>query len=365
MMEKKTWIGRIFHCIVIFLLTAAIIFSVGWVQEVRQHADRKKDLETLQVVSERVVVPGGQSVGIRMNVKGVLVVGLEEIETKDGIVSPGYDAGIQIGDIIVSINGTPVTYASDVDRIVNQTMKELDLTVLRKNQKLEIQLKPVNVFDTDQYKIGVWVKERIAGIGTLTFYDPQNNIYAALGHGIYETKTNTLLEAGKGELLQTEVKSIREGTAGKPGEIRGIFCREDEAIGNVIKNSQYGIYSLGTDFAGFEEAAPVIMATQDQIEVGPAQIRTTISGTDVETFDVHIDKINPQKAAGSKGIELTVTDERLLAYSGGIVQGMSGSPILQNGRLIGAVTHVFVNDPSRGYGIFAEWMAEECQHAAA
>lgn len=355
---------RLIRCGAVFLLTIALVLSVGFGGEFLQAVREKSGMETVQMVSERVLVPGGQSVGIRMDVKGVLVVGLEEIETEEGIVSPGYLAGLQIGDIIVSINGTPVYYASDVERIVNQSKDALELTVLRKNQQHEVELKPVKVYGKEDFKIGVWVKERIAGIGTLTFYDPQTNMYAALGHGIYESKTNTLLEAGKGELLHTEVKSIREGTVGKPGEIRGIFYGSDAAIGNVKMNSQYGVYSLGSDFPGFDDTAPVILAAQDQIEKGAAQIRTTINGSKVETFDIHIDKVNLQKAAGSKGIELTVTDERLLEYSGGIVQGMSGSPIIQNGRLVGAVTHVFVNDPARGYGIFAEWMAEECDRAA-
>jgi stage IV sporulation protein B len=361
-MNEKKWKSQIVRCGFIFVLTIAIVLSVGLFQDL-QLDFREDGAETINVVSERILVPGGQSVGIRMDVKGVLVVGLEEIESEDGIISPGYLAGLQIGDIIVSINGTPVYYASDVERIINETKNELNIVVLRKNEELKFKLTPVEVYGTESYKIGVWVKERIAGIGTLSFYDPQTNMYAALGHGIYESQTNTLLEAGNGELLHTEVKSIREGSAGKPGEIRGIFYGEDAAMGQVKLNSQYGVFSNGIDFSGFGEVEPVIMASQDQIEEGPAQIRTTIQGSKIETFDIIIDKVNKQKSAGSKGIELTVTDDRLLSYSGGIVQGMSGSPIIQNGRLVGAVTHVFVNNPTKGYGIFAEWMVEECNRA--
>lgn len=352
---------RFRHCIIIFLLTLSVIWAVGWVSDLQDTG--RESAETLSVVSERVLVPGGQSVGIRMDVRGVLVVGLEELETEDGIVSPGYKAGLQIGDTIVSINGTPVYYASDVERIVNNSKKEMNVTILRKNEELSFSVKPVKTLDSESYKLGIWVKERIAGIGTLTYYDPQTNIYAALGHGIYESQTSTLLEADKGELLRTEVKSIREGAAGKPGEIRGIFYSGDEAIGTVRINSQYGVYSTGLNFELLETAQPLIMASQDQIEEGPAVIRTTINGNKVETFDIMIDKVNPQKAAGSKGLELTVTDERLLSHSGGIVQGMSGSPIIQNGRLAGAVTHVFVNNPTKGYGIFAQWMVEEGEKA--
>ena len=187
----------------------------------------------------------------------------------------------------------------------------------------------------------------------------RSNVFAALGHGIYESKTETLLEAGDGKLLRTEVKSIKEGEAGVPGEIRGIFYEYELPLGEVKKNCEYGIYSIGTNKDELNMAEPMIMATQDQIEEGPAYILTTIDGDKVEKFEINISKVNRQREAGSKGLEIEVTDKRLLAYCGGIVQGMSGSPIIQNNRIIGAVTHVFVNNPTKGYGIFAEWMVEE------
>ena len=345
---------RLLRCSMIFFMTLAIILAAGWISDLRQQSE-----ETVQLVSERVLIPGGQSVGIRMDVKGVLIVGLEEIETSDGVISPGYQAGLQIGDMILSINGTTVDNASDVERIVNESGKPLELEVLRKNERSNFSLKPVKSADDGRYKLGIWVKERIAGIGTLSFYDPQTNVYAALGHGIYESQTGTLLEAGKGQLLRTEVKSIREGEAGKPGEIRGIFYGDAIPLGEVKSNSQYGVYSTGTDLELMEKAQPVVMASQEQIEEGPAVMLTTINGNQVEQFDIVIDKVNRQKSAGSKGLEISVTDERLLESCGGIVQGMSGSPILQNNRLIGVVTHVFINDPTKGYGIFAEFMAKE------
>lgn len=354
--------NKVRRCIVIFLMTMGIILAAGWIDDPESAV--RQIWQPVEVVSERVLVPGGQSVGIRMNVRGVLVVGLEEIETYQAVKSPGYEGGVQIGDTIVSLNGTPVYYAEDVERIVNGTSEEIEIVVLRKNEEIPLTIQPVKSLDDGNYKIGIWVKEKIAGIGTLTFYDPVNNMYAALGHGIYESKTGTLLEADEGQLLPTEVKSLREGEIGKPGEIRGIFYGDEDPLGRVARNSQYGIYSFGDRFEILSETEPVIMATQNQITEGPAVIRTTINGTEVQTFSIHIDKVNPQKSAGSKGIELTVTDKELLSGSGGIVQGMSGSPILQNGRIVGAVTHVFVNDPTRGYGIFIQWMTEEAEAAS-
>jgi len=347
---------QLFRCCIIFILTMLIIQTVGWLDQ-----RCEETFEAVHVVSERVLIPGGQSVGIQMDTKGVLVVGLEEIETEQGIISPGYLAGLQIGDMILSVDGKPVYNAEDVGNIINSKKNKIDMTVLRKKEELQFQVQPVKSLNDETYKIGVWVKERIAGIGTLTFYDPKTNMFAALGHGIYESRTGTLLGVESGELLSTEVKSITEGAAGKPGEIRGIFYSDTDALGLVIENSSFGIYSEGKDFSILQNTEPMIMAVQDQIKEGPAVIRTTISGNTVETFNIYIDKVNRQKAAGSKGLELTVTDERLLANCGGIVQGMSGSPIIQNGRIVGAVTHVFVDNPTKGYGIFAQWMVEECE----
>ena len=342
--------------ILLFCSVLLLIGGVGF--GLRHYQDAQ---EAVQVISERVLLPGGQSVGIKMNVKGVLIVGLEEIETEDGIISPGYEAGLQIGDIITRIDGVPVSYASEVSELIRTAgAKELQLDVMRKEESISISVRPVLDQETGSRKIGLWVKEKIAGIGTLTFYDPKTNTYAALGHGIYETQTGTLLGAGDGQLLPTEVKSIKEGTAGKPGEIRGVFYGSEKPLGDVKKNSSFGIYAKGTDFKRFSGSEPMVVGSQEQVEKGKAYILTTIDGDKVERFDIEITKINHQQEPDGKGMEIEVTDSRLLAYSGGIVQGMSGSPIIQNNRLIGAVTHVFVNDPTRGYGIFADWMLKEC-----
>lgn len=343
----------------LFVMTIAVISIAG---VFISHFEETK--EAVQVVSERVLVPGGQSVGIQMDVKGVLVVGLEEIETETSVVSPGYDAGVQIGDIILSVNDQNVYYAKDVAEAVNKSMSEgesfpLKLRILRKEEEHTLNVTPVKDNSTGEYKIGIWVKEKIAGIGTLTFYDPRSNVFAALGHGIYESKTGTLLSAGKGKLLRTEVKSIKEGKAGNPGEIRGIFYGNEKPIGKVLLNSSLGIYSEGTDFEDFQLSQPLVMGTQEQVKEGDAYILTTINGDKVERFDIKITKINRQDKPDGKGLEIEVTDEKLLSYSGGIVQGMSGSPIIQNNRIVGAVTHVFVNNPTKGYGIFIEWMVDE------
>ena len=339
----------------ILLAILAILLSVCFFIFTREPV-----IEPVQVdiVSEKTLIPGGHSVGIKMDVKGVLVVGLEEIETADSIVNPGFDAGLQIGDIILSINDIEVSYAYEVTNIVKNSDGVLKMKVLRGDNVLFYTINAAKDISTGEYKLGIWVKEKIAGIGTLTFYDPETNTFAALGHGIYERKTSMLVEAGGGELLKTEVNSIKEGESGTPGEIRGIFYDQNIPLGNVFKNSKHGIFASGINIEEINLAEPMVIGTKDQIKTGKAYILTTIEGTEVEKFEIKITKINKHNDQGNKGIELKVTDENLLSNSGGIIQGMSGSPIIQDGKLVGAVTHVLVNDPTRGYGIFIENMLE-------
>lgn len=343
--------NNILKSFVLFLGVMAVISTAGVVIK-----DSHMSEEAVELVSEKTLVPGGQSVGIKMDVKGVLVVGLEEIETADSIVNPGFDAGLQIGDTILSINGKDVFYAYEVSEILKSSDGNLKMSVMRGEETLFIDIKAAKDYKSGEYKLGVWVKEKIAGIGTLTFYDPDTNTFAALGHGIYERKTNVLVEAGNGELLKTEVNSIKEGEVGKPGEIRGIFYDEEVPLGKISKNSTKGIYATGSNVENLEMAEPMVIATKEQVKEGKAYILTTIDGTKVEKFDIEIVGVNRQDDSGSKGLEIKVTDNKLLSYCGGIVQGMSGSPIIQKDRIVGAVTHVLVNDPTRGYGIFIEEM---------
>ena len=347
-----------FKCLMVFILCMAVLITAGFIEK---HVGQSTT--AVNVVEEKTLIPGGQSVGIKMDVKGVLIVGLEELETENDVVSPGYDAGLTIGDMILSVNGIEVSYPEDVEKILNQVQGTVELEILRKDKTMKVEVTPVKSYSDGTYRLGVWVKEKIAGIGTLTFYDPDNDVYAALGHGIYESKTKTLLEADDGQLLNAEVQSVQEGKEGTPGEIRGIFSKNSELFGNIEINSKYGIYAKGSGDVVLESEA-MVMAVQSQIKEGDAYILTTIEGSQVEAFDIKITKVNKQTSAADKGLEIEVTDERLLANCGGIVQGMSGSPIIQDGRIVGAVTHVMIDDPTKGYGIFAEWMVEEAEKAA-
>jgi len=316
---------------------------------------------TISVLPERVLIPGGHSVGVRMNVKGVLIVGLEEIETPEGkFVNPGLDAGLQIGDHILEINGTKVYNASEVREIINKIRKEVRLKVKRKDDMINITLTPVISVDDNLYKIGVWVKDKTAGIGTLTYYDPSNNTFGALGHAITDPETGTVLSVAQGELLNSKVESVKQGKAGSPGEIKGIFYEADKPLGKLTVNTDYGIFGeTYGQIANPIYQKPLQIGYQNEIKRGPAYILTTIEGDTINKYSIVIEKINRQAKASTKSMIIRVTDERLLSKSGGIIQGMSGSPIIQNNKIIGAVTHVFVNDPQKGYGIFIEWMLQD------
>lgn len=313
------------------------------------------------VVAERVLVPGGQSVGVKMDVRGVLIVGLEEIEGKDGeTVNPGLLSGLQIGDIIMEINGTPVYRADEVQSIVNEIKGNVKLKVKRNDNVIDINIAPVKSGEDGLYKLGVWVKDKTAGIGTLTYYDPTNSTFGALGHGIVDPETNSILSVESGVLLESQVQEIQEGKSGEPGEIKGIFYHSNDPLGSLERNSQFGVFGLA--YHPIENPLydkPIAVGTKEQVELGKAYILSTLSNNEIKRFEIEIEKIEKQDSPADKSMVIRVTDEKLLEESGGIVQGMSGSPIIQNDRIIGAVTHVFVNDPQRGYGIFIEWMLEE------
>lgn len=309
------------------------------------------------VVSERVLIPGGQSVGLQMKVRGSLIVGVEN------------DAGPKIGDMIVAVNGVSVNSPDEVMKEVSKMYeddaggfdkeKAAEITVVRDKKQLNYSVKPYFDESTGTYKLGFWIKERIAGIGTLSFYDPKSSRFASLGHGIFEAETGKLLGAEEGKLLHTKVCQIKAGQKGAPGEIGGMIYDFEHPVGTIEKNTEFGVFGKADSTADFDLSQPMVMASADEVETGKAYILTTIDGTKVERFDIEITKVNKQYHPEGKGMEFQVTDRKLLASCGGIVQGMSGSPIIQKNRVVGAVTHVFVNNPQKGYGIFAQWMVEE------
>ncbi len=322
-----------------------------------------KNLE-VDVLPKLKVIPGGHSIGVKLNTRGVLVVGLEEIEGIDNEnYNPGYDGGLRIGDSILEINGTKVKDADHVIDLINDNKgKILDIKAKRNRQDMDFKIKPVKSKLYNDYKIGLWVKDKTAGVGTLTFYEPNTGVYGALGHAISDIDTGKVLSVGNGEIVKSKVVSIKQGKRGKAGEIRGIFLETIEPLGTLNKNTEFGIYgTIHTELEKSKYNKPLEIALQDEIKEGKAKILTTTDDNKIKAYDIIIEKVNPQKKIGNKSMIIQITDKELLEKTGGIVQGMSGSPIIQDNKIVGAVTHVFVNDPTKGYGIFIEWMLKESE----
>ncbi len=306
------------------------------------------------------VIPGGECIGIKLYTDGLMVVGVSDFASSEGkMVSPARNSGIKTGDIIKRINGQAVDNA---DSLTNEVCKsdgeDISVDILRGDDKMLVNITPVADAD-NEYKIGLWVRNSVAGIGTMTFYNPLSNTYGALGHGIADSDTNNIVPIGKGEVIPARINTIKKGERGVPGELRGIFGG-DNSIGKVYSNSKQGIYGPISDVNVYNKES-IEVASRDEIVEGKAHILTCIEGNTPEKFEIEILKISAVRKSESKCMVLKITDPVLLEKTGGILQGMSGSPIVQNGKLVGAVTHVFINDPTRGYGIFIENMIAEAE----
>lgn len=312
----------------------------------------------IRVIEDRELIPVGVPIGIYVKTEGVLVVGTGEFASQGaGKVSPAKNI-LKSGDYVIKLNGTEVTGKDDlIMRIENCGGEEQLLTIRRDAETYDVKIKPEKD-RTGKYKIGVWVRDNAQGVGTMTYIDDNGN-FGALGHGINDVDTSTLMEMNDGTLYQTEIISIRKGAAGQPGEMTGMIVYSDDRIlGDITSNSTRGIFGKCNQKAlalGTEDALPI--GLKQEIEKGPAQILCTVDGTtryyDIEITELHLDHDNV-----NRGIELRVTDPELLSVTGGIVQGMSGAPIIQKEKFVGAVTHVLVQDSTRGYGIFIENMLE-------
>ncbi len=317
----------------------------------------------VNVSEERMVIPGGQSIGVTLFTKGALVVGITGIEMENGnSVNPAREAGMLPGDVITRINGTEIENAEHVTRIINEATGDLDITVLRNGREIELHVKPVQDFSDGKMRLGVWVRDSTAGVGTLTFIDPNSRWFAGLGHAITDLDTGSVLSVKQGEIYFSEIIQINKGESGIPGEIQGFFSSSSGNMGLIHKNTDFGIYgSLYDDVDMGKFPKPVPVAHRDEVQLGAASILSTIDHEGVREFSCEIIKLADQSFAGQKGIVIRITDQELLDKTGGIVQGMSGSPIMQNGQLVGAVTHVFVNNPTKGYGLYADWMLEQME----
>ncbi len=300
---------------------------------------------TVSVVPEREVIASGEVIGIRIYSDGIMVVGLEN-------KSAARDAGVKKGDIIQKVNGEEVFETEKLKRIIEEN--ERNTLLIKRNGKSE-EIELFGSGTEDGFEAGMWVRDSGAGIGTLSFIT-EDGYCGALGHAICDSDTESVIPLRKGSISACRINSVVKGKSGEPGELVGTLGGSE--TGTLLDNTENGVYGkLYSETSGIK----VPVATSFMVKEGPAEIRCNIDGEGVKTFDINIDRVSKLNPNSNKGMTISVTDTELLEKTGGIVQGMSGSPIVQNGKLVGAVTHVFVNDPTRGYGIFIENMLAEAE----
>lgn len=311
-----------------------------------------KDI-TVTVTKRRYVAPGGDAFGIKLYTKGVIVVSIDSVTTKNGSADPAVSAGLKCGDIITHISGKAALSSQQLTDAVEQSEgKRLKLTVERNGETFELALKP-ELSVNGGYKAGIWVRDSSAGIGTVTFYDDNIGMFAGLGHGVCDVDTGKIMPLENGEAVRARISGFYKSSAGNPGELCGVFT--DSAIGGLRVNHDMGVYGELVQPTG-KKTIPV--ALENEIRLGAAQMITTVDENGPQYYDIEIVKIYPSSDLSARNMIIKVTDPELLEKTGGIVQGMSGSPIIQNSMLIGAVTHVFISEPEQGYAVFAERMVE-------
>ena len=315
------------------------------------------DCVSVSAVSEEMrVIPGGHAIGVALLSDGLVVVGTSDV---DGNASPARKAGLRPGDVIQSANDIALTESEQLAEIVQEN-REIRLTAERDGKSLTFTAKPVYDPRQNAWRLGVWVRDSAAGLGTLTYYNPNSRQYGALGHAIADADTSILLPIAEGAIYPSTVIDVQPGKAGNPGELLGSFFDAQAELGTLESNTEYGIFghmNMPIQNELYPEGIPV--AKRDEVKVGSAQILTTLDDGVLRAYDCKITRLYDQATPSTRSMALKVTDPELLAVTGGIVQGMSGSPIVQDGKLVGAVTHVFVNDPSQGYGIYMDWMLAE------
>ena len=319
---------------------------------------------TANIIPETRVVPLGDLVGLKLYTKGVLVVGISEIKGEDNkTYKPYEEAGIEQGDSIIKINDEKIESTEDLLECVSKTNgKTMNVTYIKGGEEVEKTITPVKT-SKNTYKLGIWVRDAGAGVGTLSFYDETSNTIASLGHGIQDVDTEEMLEISSGEFVTAEIVNIKKGEENNPGRIEGTI-EDSKNLGTVYSNTRFGVYGKinNKNELNIDTSKAIKVALRNEIKEGDAKIICTLEDGKKEEYNVRIQKIFKNNNENNKSMIVKVTDERLLEKTGGIIQGMSGSPIIQNGKMIGALTHVLVSDPTMGYGVFADLMLKEIEN---
>ena len=303
--------------------------------------------------NEQLLIPGGMPFGVKFSTDGVLVVGFCDVDTASGKINPAYAAGLRAGDVIRKLDDRPIHDATALSEAMDVGGGQpFSVTFIREDSERTVTVTPAYSVSEGKYKSGIWIRDSGAGIGTVTFIDPDSGMFAGLGHGICDGDTGQLIPLQRGTVIDVTISGIVRGLPGTPGEVKGYF--NSEKLGSVFGNTDCGVFGL---FSRIPTACgdPIPVAARGELHEGKAEILCSLDTDTVTHYDVTISAINPT-AKSNKCFTVTVTDPDLIAKTGGIVQGMSGSPIIQDGKLVGAVTHVLVNDPTTGYGIFIDNM---------
>lgn len=353
--------NRVVHALlwVILFLSGVVIWNQVQTRQ-EEKALRQTEASTSSLENDTVLL-GGMPVGIYMETDGVMVLNTEKIECLDGnVYEPAADR-VKTGDYIMAVNHQEITGKSDLLELV----EEIDggnvvLTLRRGEDMMDIKISPVE-YEPDHYRLGIWVRDNVQGLGTITFLTEQSR-FGALGHGISDTDTNMLMKIDSGRVYRTSIKDITKGYSGSPGTMEGIIVYNNyNVLGTIDKNTEAGIYGTIDKIDDlFEEQIPIETASKEEIRTGDATIRCYIDN-EIKEYDIRVTEIDKTDSEINKGLVIQVTDPELLEKTGGIIQGMSGSPIIQDGKLIGAVTHVFVQDSTKGYGIFIENMLKQVE----
>ena len=321
------------------LLTSALLCTV-LALGIRADTQSAMALQSEPVMTARqrqLLVPGGDAFGIKVYASGVMVVGTADIETPQGVKNPATDAGVRVKDIITAVDGVPINTVEDLSaRLQNCDGAPVTVTLQREDKSFDAVITPVCSTD-GKFQVGLWVRDSTAGIGTVTFYDPASGWFGGLGHAICDVDTGQIMPLSQGEIVEASIIGVDPGSSGDPGQLQGAFVAQ-KASGLLYANSYNGVYGQLFDAPAYAQTIP--MAQSQEVTEGPAQILTTISGETPAYFDAYIEKVSLSQEEPTKNMVIRITDPDLLEISGGIVQGMSGSPIIQDGMLVGAVTHV-------------------------
>lgn len=319
-------------------------------------------IKTLPVtmIEQSEVCVGGNAVGLVLTTNGAVIVGFNALNTSNGKISPFEKSIFKVGDRIVKIGGEKVSCIKDIEKISETfTGEKVEIVAMRKEKEISQEIEPLYDTFTKCYKLGLWVRDDAAGVGTLTFVNDKNNRFGALGHAICDSNSGGAIPVSGGSLYSCDIVGINKGGRGKAGELKGFFVNGRNKQGDIDKNCEYGVFGSISDKSVYLKNRKVQVGGRLSVKPGKAKILCCLDGKEVKEYDIEIIKTNYQRKSNDKSLVIRVVDKELIEKTGGIVQGMSGSPILQNGKIVGAVTHVFVNDPLKGFGIYMDWMYNE------